>query len=160
MFDMELDPPRKREKLHNDTPNSINTIVGDKGTYNTTSGLSFDEEYNTCKQMDVFKISGSEKNDYTGYGDDDYTNKQSDVFKLNSVGDTSTKNDFASYNGGDAMDDDDMLAKALAMSLDQPNDNNTKDIYYCKRIKYVDGKMYPIVLQNENGPCPLLAICM
>lgn len=68
-------------------------------------------------------------------------------------------NNTANYNGynGESLDDDDILAKAIAMSLDQAND--TKDIYYCKKIKYVDGKMYPIVLQNENGPCPLLAIC-
>jgi hypothetical protein len=51
-----------------------------------------------------------------------------------------------------------MLAKALAMSLDQANDDS-KDIFYCKKIKYVDGQMYPIILQNDNGPCPLLAIC-
>ncbi|KAJ0672224.1 putative MINDY deubiquitinase [Helianthus annuus] len=31
-------------------------------------------------------------------------------------------------------------------------------MYYTKPIRFF-GNITPIILQNENGPCPLLAIC-
>lgn len=34
----------------------------------------------------------------------------------------------------------------------------TSQVYPIKIIRY-QGKRVPILLQNENGPCPLLAIC-
>lgn len=40
--------------------------------------------------------------------------------------------------------------------------NETKEeevTYKTKSIQFL-GRSTPIILQNENGPCPLLAICM
>ncbi|KAL1212020.1 hypothetical protein V5N11_004347 [Cardamine amara subsp. amara] len=45
------------------------------------------------------------------------------------------------------------------MTQDLPKETTTEEIMYkTKSIQFL-GRTTPIILQNENGPCPLLAIC-
>lgn len=51
---------------------------------------------------------------------------------------------------------------AESVSASPSGSENVRDegcmMYKTKAIKFL-GRSTPIVLQNENGPCPLLAIC-
>lgn len=39
-----------------------------------------------------------------------------------------------------------------------PGESTLSDAYYVKTVRW-QGNTIPILTQNENGPCPLLAIC-
>ena len=41
----------------------------------------------------------------------------------------------------------------------QDNASQVTEAVYKTKIVHFLGRSVPIILQNENGPCPLLAIC-
>ena len=44
------------------------------------------------------------------------------------------------------------------MAREDEDKDDTGPIYKVKVVPFL-GRQVPIVLQNDNGPCPLLAIC-
>jgi hypothetical protein len=50
---------------------------------------------------------------------------------------------------------------SVCEKLEQPgtaSDHQEQDAFYLKRLKW-NGKTVPVLTQNENGPCPLVALC-
>lgn len=54
----------------------------------------------------------------------------------------------------EAMQQQDLLPKETTNTTEEE-----EILYKTKSIQFL-GRTTPIILQNENGPCPLLAICM